>query len=345
MQEIAPETTRVVAMVGFDGIQMLDVTGPLEVLSLASRVLVAQHEIATPPYEVKLVARTAGPVTGSSGMALVAADPWSELGPVDTLLVPGGAGTRQALDDQALICWLSHQAPRARRFGSICTGALLLARAGLLDDRRVTTHWAYVQELAELAPTAKIEPDAIYVRDRELWTSAGVTTGMDMALAIVEEDWGRKLALEVAQQLVLYLKRPGGQSQFSPTLAAQAATAGGRFRGLAAWIFEHLDQPLSIEALAAHAEMSPRHFSRSFREELGTTPAKFVERARFEVARRLLAECDDSLERIAAQCGFGSAETLRRVFVRRTGMGPAAYRHRLQRDELRAPAPPPARGL
>jgi transcriptional regulator GlxA family with amidase domain len=326
MHEFPAVTTRRVGMVGFDGIQILDVTGPVEVFSLASRFLFENGHVAEPPYEVLLAARQAGPLRSSCGISLVAGCSLRELGPVDTLLVSGGQGVPAALEDETLVAWLAAEAPLARRYGSVCTGALLLARAGLLAGRRVTTHWAYTGELAELAPTARIEPDAIYVRDQGLWTSAGVTAGMDMALAMVEEDLGRKLALEVARQLVMYLKRPGGQSQYSAPLAAQAVNEDARFQSLVGWIIEHPDEALSVNMLAARMGMSPRHFSRCFREETGLTPAKFVERVRFEAAQRFLAEGDQSLESVAARCGFGSTETLRRVFMRMVGKGPGAYR-------------------
>lgn len=326
MHEFPAVTTRRVAMVAFDGIQILDVAGPIEVFSLASRLLFEHGHVAEPPYEVVLAARQAGPLRSSCGISLVAGCSLRELGPVDTLLVSGGNGVTAALADEALVAWLAAEAPLARRYGSVCTGALLLARAGLLAGRRVTTHWAHTGELAELAPSARIEPDAIYVRDQRLWTSAGVTAGMDMALAMVEEDLGRRLALDVARQLVMYLKRPGGQSQYSAPLAAQVMNEDARFQALVAWIIEHPERELSVSMLAERTGMSPRHFSRCFHEETGLTPAKFVERVRFEAAQRCLAEGDQSLESVAARCGFGSTETLRRVFMRNAGMGPGAYR-------------------
>lgn len=345
MQDDAVQTSRRIAMIGFDGLQVLDVTGPLEVFARASRLLLEQGRALVAPYRVIIAARKAGPVTCSSGLVLVAECGWQELGALDTLLVSGGVGTRAALEDQDLIEWLGTGLRKARRYGSVCTGAMLLARAGLLDGRRVTTHWAFISQLAELAPTARIEPDAIFVRDGQLWTSAGVTAGMDMALAMLEEDWGRKVALQVAHELVMYLKRPGGQSQHSARLRSQSLALDGRFRGLAAWIMDNLEADLSVRALAERVDMSPRHFGRCFQDELGMTPAKFVERLRFEAAKQLLEEGDDSAEQVAARCGFGSAETLRRVFIRRAGVGPAAYRERLRRSAGRTGRAGAAAGL
>jgi transcriptional regulator GlxA family with amidase domain len=320
-------------MAGFEGLQILDVTGPLEVFARASRQLMDTGRCTVPAYQVHLVARTPGPVSTTSGLALVADLGWADVPEeVNTFLVSGGGGTRKAMHDPEFIGWIGQQAPRAQRFGSVCTGAMILARTGLLDGRRVTTHWAFTQELASEAPTARVEPDSIFVRDGRLWTSAGVTAGMDMALAMVEEDWGRKLALDVAHALVMYLKRAGGSPQLSTPLEAQALSAQGRFRRLTNWIVDHPEQELSITALAEQAEMSPRHFARCFHEEFGVTPAKFVERVRLEAARQLLASGHDSVEQVALRCGFGSAETLRRVFIRRMGVGPAAYRLRMQRE-------------
>ena len=326
------EHTRVIVLVGFEGIQILDVTGPLEVFSRASRLLLAEGRAAIEPYRVRFAARERGPVSSSSGLQLVADCAWRDLPTPDTLLVSGGIGTHAALNDREFIDWLRRRAPQARRYGAVCTGAMLLARAGLLAQRRVTTHWAFTQLLAELAPTARVETDPIFVRDGSLWTSAGVTAGMDMALAMVEQDWGRKLALDVAHQLVMPLKRHAGASQVSTSLAAQAQALDGRFRQLSAWIMANLATELSIPVLAQQAGISPRHFARCFQDEIGVTPAKFVERARFEAARQMLAEDELTLEKVAARCGFGSAETLRRVFIRRVGMSPAAYRVRLRQQ-------------
>ena len=339
------QATRTIAMVGFEGIQILDVTGPLEVFSRASRLLLEYGQATVQPYRLVFAAKEAGPVESSSGLVLIAHSALRDLGPVDTVLVSGGAGTHAALQDAELLGWIGAHLPGARRYGAVCTGGLLLARAGLLEGRRVTTHWAFIRSLAEVAPSARIEEDAIFVRDGRLWTSAGVTAGMDMALAMVEEDWGRKLALDVAHQLVMHLKRAGGSSQVSASLAAQARAVDGRFRQLATWVGENLARELSIQSMAAQAGISVRHFARCFNEEIGMTPAKYVERVRFEAAQQLLAQTDVTVERVAESCGFGSAETLRRVFLRRTGVGPAAYRLRAKRGASNAEPAPGEEGL
>jgi transcriptional regulator GlxA family with amidase domain len=249
---------------------------------------------------------------------------------IDTLIVAGGLGTRAAVSDPALIAWLRRAAPRVRRLASVCSGAFLLAEAGLLDGRRATTHWSSCADLARRYPRVKVEPDPIFVRDGNVYTSAGVTSGMDLALALVEEDHGRELALAVARWLVLFLKRPGGQSQFSAQLSVQLASRQP-LQELQAWIVENVHADLSVAALAARAGMSPRNFARVFTREIGVTPARFVETARVEAARRQL-EDDGSqgVENVAAACGFGSAETLRRAFLRTLRVSPTDYRSRFQ---------------
>lgn len=321
---------RRVALLAFPGVQALDVTGPLEVFSAASLAWQEATGAAAPAYALELVARQAGPVATSAGYALLAQRGVAALrGPLDTLLVAGGLGTGRAVADRALIGWIRRQAPRARRVASVCTGAFLLAEAGLLDGLRVTTHWAACAELQRRHPALRVDPDCLYVREGRIWTSAGVTAGMDLALALVEEDLGREVALAVARRLVLYLKRPGGQSQFSAQLAAQLA-ARAPLRELQAWVAEHPAADLSVEALARRAGMSPRHFARVFTRETGRTPARFVEETRVEHARRRLEEGDPGIEALAAACGFGSAETLRRAFLRVLRVGPAAYRSRFR---------------
>ncbi len=311
----------------FDGVQVLDATGPLEVFSSAARLLEESGVGGGPAYRPVLVAPERGPVRSSSGIELVARGFSDVRGPVDTLLVAGGHGTQAALRDGRVTGWLRRAAPRARRVGSVCSGAFFLAAAGLLDGRRVTTHWRACDQLAEAFPRVQVDPDPIFIRDGRIYTSAGVCAGIDLALALVEEDHGRELALAVARQLVVFLKRPGGQSQFSAQLEAQLAVREP-LRELQTWIVEHPHADLSVDALARKVAMSPRHFARVFGREVGATPARFVERARVEAARRRLEESDDGVERIAADCGFGSAETLRRAFVRRLRVTPADYRLR-----------------
>jgi transcriptional regulator GlxA family with amidase domain len=277
-----------------------------------------------------VLAARRGAIAASSGLELVARRAVAELrGGLDTLLVAGGEGVQDALRDRALLAWLRRMAPRVRRLGSVCTGAFLLAEAGLLDGRRVTTHWAACQALAARYPRLDVDPDPIFVRDGRVHTSAGVTAGMDLALALVEEDHGRDVALAVARLLVLFLKRPGGQSQFSAQLAAQAARREP-LRDLQGWILEHLGEDLSVERLARRVAMSPRNFARVFTREVGVTPARFVLRARVEAARRALEEGAAGVDSIAAECGFGSAETLRRAFLRSVRVNPNDYRRRFR---------------
>jgi transcriptional regulator GlxA family with amidase domain len=286
-------------------------------------------------YRVELVAAEAGPVPCSNGVALVAPHSVSDVrGAIDTLLVAGGEEAFRARRDRRLLRFLKRQAPRCRRVASICSGAFVLAEAGLLDGRRAATHWSVAEALADRYPSIDVEPDAIYVRDekdgREIWTSAGVTAGMDLALALVEQDLGREIALHVARWMVIFLRRPGGQSQFSAQLATQLAHRDP-LRELQAHIAEHPEADLSVPALARRVAMSPRHFARVFADEVGTTPARYVERTRVEAARVLLEESDDGVEGIADRCGFGSAETMRRAFLRVVRVSPSDYRARFRR--------------
>ncbi|NUK21337.1 GlxA family transcriptional regulator, partial [Streptomyces lunaelactis] len=240
-------------------------------------------------------------------------------------LVPGGNGTRTP--DPRLIDWLRTHAPRAERLVSICTGALLLAEAGLLDGHRVTSHWAVCERLARDYPAVEVDPDPIFVRDGKLATSAGVTAGIDLALALVEEDHGRDIALTVARHLVVFLRRPGNQAQFSAQLAVQTARREP-LRDVQQHITEHPEGDLSVEALAARARLSPRHFARAFQEETGMTPGRYVERVRLEQARRLLEDTPDGVEEISRACGYGTPEAMRRAFVKVLGSAPAEYRRR-----------------
>ncbi len=319
--------TRRVSVVTFPGGQNLDVTGPFEVFAMASQEVLRRSPGRRPPYVVEILADRPGPVRMSSGLCLVADRAYASVkGGVDTLLVAGG-DVRAALDDARLRRWLRVMAPRVRRLASVCTGAFLLAEAGLLDGRRATTHWAASERLARRYPRVTVEPDALFVRDGRVYTSAGVTAGMDLALALVEEDLGHDVALSVARRLVLFLKRPGGQSQFSAHLAAQSVSTGA-LDSLPEWILAHLDQDLTVETLAARAAMSPRHFARVFVRETGVTPAKFVQRARIDEARRRLEESQVPLKAVASDCGFGSAERMRRTFQRHLRVVPHDYRRR-----------------
>lgn len=311
---------RRIVILAFEGVQTLDVSGPLEVFHGASR-------IRDGAYAIDVVAPGGGRLTTSSGLRLIA-DPLPE-GALDTLVVAGGTGVRAIEDDAATIAWIGRAAGRARRVTSVCTGAFLLAEAGLLDGRRATTHWASCARLARKHPRVEVDPDPIFVRDGAVATSAGVTSGTDLALALVEEDLGADVALEVARWLVVFLKRPGGQSQFSAQLASQAADRAP-LRELQAWIAEHLDADLSVPALAARSQMSERSFARAFARETGVTPAAFVELCRVERARAALQAGDRPVQLVARACGFGTVETMRRAFHRRLGVGPAEYRSRFR---------------
>jgi transcriptional regulator GlxA family with amidase domain len=315
---------RRVVVVAFPGVQTLDVTGPAEVFRAASL-------LRPPGYEGTVAAPEAGPLATSTVSLVPDATLDEVTGPIDTLLIAGGTGTRRAEDDERLVEWIAGAAARSRRVASVCTGAFLLARAGLLDGCRATTHWASCADLAERYPKVSVEPDPIFVRDGNVATSAGVTAGMDLALALVEEDLGRDLALQAARWLVVFLQRPGGQAQFSAQLAAQAADRAP-LRELQAWIPDHLDEDLTVPALARRARMSDRNFARAFRRETGMTPGAYVEAARVERARIALETGDLPVEAVAEQVGFGTVETMRRAFRRRIGVSPAGYRTRFRRQ-------------
>ncbi|WP_432158480.1 GlxA family transcriptional regulator [Streptomyces sp. bgisy153] len=313
-----------VLLVLFDGVQSLDVTGPLEVFAGA--------EAHTPgSYRLRTASPDGAPVRTSSGLTLVPDQSLADAAAPHTLVVPGGAGTRRP--DPRVVEWLRGHGPRAARLVSVCTGAILLARAGLLDGRRATTHWAYADKLARDHPAVEVDPDPVFVRDGRVSTSAGVTSGIDLALALVEEDLGRDTALNVARHLVVFLRRPGNQAQFSAQLAAQTARREP-LRDVQQWITEHPDGDLSVEALAARARLSPRHFARAFHAETGMTPGRYVDRVRVEHARRLLADTGRGVEEISRASGYGTPEAMRRAFVRTLGASPAEYRRRFRTAPL-----------
>ncbi|MFI1171228.1 GlxA family transcriptional regulator [Streptomyces melanogenes] len=312
---------RTVLIVLFEDVQSLDVTGPMEVFTGAGHFARAVGD----EYRVRTASLDGGPVRSSSRLTLVPDFSLAEAPEPHTLLVPGGSGTRAP--DPALIAWLREHGPRAERLVSVCTGAELLAEAGLLDGRRATTHWAYCESLARRHPKVTVEPDPIYVRDGNVATSAGVTAGIDLSLALVEEDLGREAALTVARHLVVFLRRPGNQAQFSAQLSAQTARREP-LREVQHWITEHPGEDLSVDALAARARLSPRHFARAFQAETGTTPGRYVERVRVEHARRLLEDTADGVEEISRACGYGTPEAMRRAFLKSLGTAPAEYRRR-----------------
>ncbi|WP_149823632.1 GlxA family transcriptional regulator [Streptomyces tailanensis] len=311
---------RTVLAVLFDGVQSLDVTGPLEVFAGA--------ELHTPDtYRIRTASLDGAPVRTSSGLTLVPDHALAAAPAPHTLLVPGGHGTRNPAPE--VVAWLREHGPRAERLVSVCTGAILLAEAGLLDGRRATTHWAYCAKLARDHPAIEVDPDPIYIRDGHIATSAGVTAGVDLALALVEEDLGREVALSIARQLVVFLRRPGNQAQFSAQLAAQTARREP-LREVQQWITEHPGDDLGVERLAARASLSPRHFARAFQAETGMTPGRYVDRVRLEHARRLLEDTSDGVEEISRACGYGTSEAMRRAFVKALGTAPAEYRRRFR---------------
>lgn len=315
---------RSILILAFPDAQLLDITGPLQVFASANEL--AEERGLPKPYAPRVVAAEPGSVATSSGLAVVADSLRSAGKSVDTLIVPGGRGVDAASRDARLTRWVGKQAAGARRVASVCSGAFVLAEAGLLDGRRVATHWSCCEQLAKCYPALRVEADPIFIRDGSVWTSAGVTAGIDLALALVEEDLGRSAALDVARELVVFMKRPGGQAQFSALLSMQQA--GERFGELHAWMAEHLNADLSVPALARRARMSERSFMRHYRAETGRTPARAVEQFRVEAAQRFLGETSWSIKRVASRCGFGTEETMRRTFMRVLRATPQAYRER-----------------
>jgi transcriptional regulator GlxA family with amidase domain len=309
-----------IVIVGFPSAQILDITGPLEVFSTASRFL------AIPRYATQLVSTDGGPVLSTSGLEFATSPIAEVVDDIDTLVVSGGRDMGEAAADSKLVDNIRRLAGQSRRVTSVCSGAFLLAAAGLLDGRRATTHWAECAELERNYPNVSVEPDAIYVQDGNVWTSAGVSAGIDLALALVADDHGRKAAATVARRLVVYLRRSGGQGQFSALLAAQSAN-DEPVRDLLAWIPDNLTADLSITAMAARTHLSERQFSRVFKSEVGITPAEHVEAVRIEATCRLLETTLLGVEEIARTCGFGTPETMNRAFRRRLNTTPSDHRY------------------
>jgi transcriptional regulator GlxA family with amidase domain len=321
---IRSQPERRVVIVAFPEVQLLDIAGPSSVFTTASRLVSPKR----PGYRVELAALRPGPVVTQGGVQLHATLSLDRIrGPFDTLLVPGGEVLMEPDTEPELSPRLRLLAGRCQRMASVCTGSFLLARAGLLDGKRATTHWLGCEALQRQHPRCEVLPNQIFVRDGRIWTSAGVTSGIDLALAMVEEDLGREVARQVARLLVVYLRRPGGQSQFSVQMASQWASRAP-IREVQEWLPEHLREDLSVEALSRRAAMSPRNFARAFRSQVGVTPARYVERLRVEAARASLETTQRTVKEIATEVGFGTLETMHRVFRRALGVPPAEYRRR-----------------
>ncbi|HML27553.1 MAG TPA: GlxA family transcriptional regulator [Hyphomicrobium sp.] len=308
---------RTVTFFIFDQFQLLDAAGPIAAFELAGR------GINPAPYRLKVIARDAGPIMSSSGISMPAEDMRAQRA-IDTLIVVGGLGTRQAVQCSETLRFVQRSAKKVRRLCSVCSGSYVLGAAGLLAGRRVTTHWARSQHFARAFPDVRLEADKIYIRDGHIWTSAGITAGIDLSLALIGEDFGEAVAKRVAQDMVVFHRRPGGQSQFSALL--DISQAEGRFADLLSWMREHVGARLTVEVLAERVHMSPRNFSRAFVEATGVTPAKAVERVRLEVARERVEGCSEPIEVIARVTGFGDPERMRRAFMRAFGQPPQSLR-------------------
>ncbi|MGA2291206.1 GlxA family transcriptional regulator [Bradyrhizobium sp.] len=313
------------AIVAFPGVTLLDISGPAQVFAELQEI-----ELAAAHYSLSYLSTAGGLVQTDVGMMIDTA-PISGVRPqqIDTLIIPGGPGIWRLRQDTVLMQWIMEVLPKARRIASVCLGAFVLAWTGALDGKRAATHWRYCPRLADGFPSIRVEPNAIFVKDGRVWSSAGVSAGIDLALAMIEEDFGHTIALDIARRLVVFLKRPGGQSQFSTVLAAQASDVEGRFSALHAWIVENLAGDLKVDTLAEKAGMSPRTFARAYASRTGMTPASGVEALRVEAARLLLesSEAGGVIE-VARLAGFGDDERMRRAFIRHLGVSPSEYRSR-----------------
>jgi len=318
---------RRIVFVAYEGMVLLDLAGPLEAFNIAAKFVAGKE--GPVPYECTVVSARGGPVLTSAGVS-VDTEPAKALdkAPIDTLIVPGATLVDDVTRDQAVVQWVRRKAADCRRVCSVCSGTFLLAEARLLDGLRATTHWLQCGLLSKRYPSVAVEPDAIFVRDGSMWTSAGVATGIDLGLALIEEDLGHKAAVAVARVLVVYLKRSGGQSQYSAILAGQAESDDDDFARLELWIGEHLTEDLGVEALAEKAHMSPRHFARVYVARRGLTPAKAVEAIRLDAARRLLESSQTRIKTVARQCGYRTEERMRVTFIRNLGISPRDFRER-----------------
>lgn len=316
---------KTIGLLAYDNMQALDLTGPLDVFGAANALASGMS-----PYDLHVIGAHTGTVHAENGLVVLPACSIEDAPPLDTLLIPGGIGSRLGNADPQLLAWLRRQAETARRVVSVCTGAYMLAATGLLDDRRVATHWQYAEDLARRFPAIHVEPERLFLRDGRFATSGGLTAGIDLALALVEEDLGAAASLAVARYLVMYVTRPGNQAQFSAPLAAQAQ-ATGRMGTLVDWLLAHLKDEITSERMAEQVSMSPRHFRRVFADTFGTSPARFVEHLRLEQACMRLTRDRTSIDRIAFSVGFHSADVFRRAFRARYGATPVEYRERFAR--------------
>ena len=308
--------TAAIGFLIFDGFQLLDAAGPIAAFEIAERYRPGA-------YRLHVIAKSAGAIASSSGAAMQA-EALESAGALDTLIVAGGDGTRRAFRDEEILAFVKARAPSLSRLASVCSGAFILAAAKLLDGRRATTHWGRTQEFAAKFPDVRLEPDRIFTRDGSIWTSAGITAGIDLSLALISEDLGEEIARKTAQQLVVYRRRPGGQSQFSALLEMERPE--GRFSALIVWARERLNEDLSVDRLAERAKMSPRNFSRRFAEETGVSPARAIERLRVEAAREKIEGSETPIEVVAKIFGFNDPERMRRAFLRAFGQPPQALR-------------------
>ena len=323
-------------MLAYEGANGLDITGPLDVLAGSN----FSKSDSQPSYTIEVVSPRGGLITTRPSGISIATKSFAEIKgkTIDTLLIAGSESVETVINDTELIHWIKRVAPRARRVASVCTGAFLLAEAKILDHRRATTHWRWAQKLTEQYPFISVDPDKIYVQDEHIFTSAGITAGMDLALALLEADLGADVARDVARNWVMFAKRPGGQSQFS-ALLPESDEVGESINELLAWIHDHLEENLNIERLAEICKMSPRNLARRFRAETGTTPAKYVETLRLQVAQAHLENSNHSVEAIAFRAGFTNYERMRRAFVRHLKISPQDYRSRFQFQPPQSPSP------
>ena len=327
-QQIDNSPVRSIAIVAYPGVEAIDLIGPMEVFNFANLGLQSEGLTSKPVYQIEVLAKDDNPITTLSGLQIIPTTSYRKV--VDnlyTLIVPGGADPEVAVKDAELVEWIYNHSKKVRRLASVCTGAFMVAKSGLLDGRRVTTHWDFSSKFRVQYPSVQLDPDRIFVRDGPIWSSGGITSGIDLALAMVEEDWGHSLALFIARYLVVFLKRPGGQSQFSAYLKTDAASRQD-IRGLQAWIMDNTAADLSVAVLAKRVNMSPRNFARTFLLETGVTPAKYVEIVRTDLVRHYLENADLQITVIAQKAGFKDPETMRRTFVRHVGVNPVDYRAR-----------------